>query len=136
MLLTVEYTKNPSEIKGPLCMAPIDGKETKVMADSGSQITILRDSYFFEKWQRKVHLSEPDLTPKAFGEKEIDMLGFFVTDVVILDRKINTKVYVAKKGKNIVGWKDLARLGLYFIPGDYMPIRVKESLICNLDKPP
>ncbi|KAJ1178711.1 hypothetical protein NDU88_003953, partial [Pleurodeles waltl] len=109
MILTVNFPSDNNiscdmgHFKGPFCEAVIDSKEVLVMADSGAPVTILGDQTFFHLWEGKQRLECADIAPKAFGDQDIDLLGFFHASLQILGRTVFTKMYVAVKGRNIVG---------------------------------
>ncbi|KAJ1152401.1 hypothetical protein NDU88_005176 [Pleurodeles waltl] len=111
-------------MKVPLVFVKLNGVTMQFMADLGSPITILRDSTFLDEWGHKIELMPTDINLKAIGEKEIEMIGYFQVDIECLSRSANSKVYVAIKGKKIIGWKDLAKMGLYLVPGSENHIRV------------
>lgn len=113
--------EKPGRIIGPLGFVQIGAVSLKVMADSGSQITMLSDKTYIESWPN-IKLCPTDVNPKAFGEFNIDMLGCFQDALNFKGRSIITKIYVAERGRNIVGSKDLARLGIILKPGPAEPI--------------
>ena len=50
------------------------------------------------------------------------MLGYFISELVCLGRSTLTKMYVALKGRDIIGWKDLEKLHIHLIPGADKPV--------------
>ncbi|XP_069095359.1 gypsy retrotransposon integrase-like protein 1 [Pleurodeles waltl] len=124
IVLTVEddgCRKMMNRYKAPLGCVSIGGKELEVMADSGSPITIL-DKDKFEKVWKNMKLEKSDVNPKAFGEFDINIVGYFCDTLKFKSRSIDTKIYVAENGRNIVGWQDLGRLGIILKPGSTNPI--------------
>ena len=107
--------------KAPLGEVSIGGVRVEVMADSGSPITILSEDTFKDRWSRHT-LIKPDINPRAFGNFEIKMLGYFVDTLTYKDRTIETKIYVAVNGRDIVGWFDLGKLRIELRPGTAQPI--------------
>lgn len=68
-------------------------------------------------------------------ETDIDMLGFFLEKLKCLGREVLTKIYVAKKGKVILGWRDLTKLGLMLILGSPNPLRVCDVNLASTHDP-
>ncbi|KAJ1201353.1 hypothetical protein NDU88_005165 [Pleurodeles waltl] len=63
-------------VKGPIGSVMIGAVELPFTADSGSPLTLISDRTFELKWQ-DVRLHETDVNPKAFGEHDIVMRGYF-----------------------------------------------------------
>ncbi|KAJ1206714.1 hypothetical protein NDU88_002115 [Pleurodeles waltl] len=96
------------------------------MADSGSPITILSDVTFDRLWSGK-QLHRSDVNPKAFGEFDIAMKGFFMDILDFKSRCINTKIYVAERGRDILGWQDQKDIGI--IKGFEYQIKLKKDAV-------
>lgn len=101
------------------------------MADLGSPITIVSDEKYEKNWAH-TGLLESDVNPKPFGDFDINMLGFFKDHLNVKGRSIVTNVYVAERGRNIVGWRDLARLGVILKAGATDPIVLGEVLVASI----
>ncbi|KAJ1189087.1 hypothetical protein NDU88_005838 [Pleurodeles waltl] len=132
VVLTVDIT-TVRNIKGPICQAVIDSVELSVMADSGSPVTIIADVTYRRYWPITKVLNDAHISPKAFGDHDIELLGYFLSSLSILGRSTMTKIYAAVDGRDIIGWKDLAKLGIVLRPGfdnsiilGEMPIEVSE----------
>ncbi|KAJ1116704.1 hypothetical protein NDU88_004910 [Pleurodeles waltl] len=96
-------------VKGPIGSVMIGVIKLPFTADSGSPLTLISDRTFDSKWQ-DVRLHETDVSPKAFGEHDIVMKGYFWDSLAFRGRTVRTKIYVAENGRSLVGWKDLAKL--------------------------
>ncbi|KAJ1177043.1 hypothetical protein NDU88_002307 [Pleurodeles waltl] len=96
-------------VKGPIGSVMIGVIKLPFTADSGSPLTLISDRTFDSKWQ-DVRLHETDVSPKAFGEHDIVMKGYFWDFLTFRGRTVRTKIYVAENGRSLVGWKDLAKL--------------------------
>ncbi|KAJ1148227.1 hypothetical protein NDU88_001064 [Pleurodeles waltl] len=122
VLLTIDTVgASQNKCKGPICSATICSVNLDVMADSGSPITILSDVTFDRLWSGK-QLQRTDVNPKAFGEFDIAMKGFFTDVLDFKSRCINTKIYVAERGRDILGWQDQAKLCIILRPGHCVPV--------------
>ncbi|KAJ1160524.1 hypothetical protein NDU88_001026 [Pleurodeles waltl] len=115
-------------VKGPIGSVMIGAVELPFTADSGSPITLISDRTFDLKWQ-DVRLHETDANPKAFGEHDIVMRGYFWDSLTFRGRTVRTKIYVAEKGRSLVGWKDLAKLGVVLVPGAEDPIVLRDDWV-------
>ncbi|KAJ1082297.1 hypothetical protein NDU88_002465 [Pleurodeles waltl] len=115
-------------VKGPIGSVMIGAVELPFTADSGSPLTLISDRTFELKWQ-DVRLHETDGNPKAFGEHDIVMRGYFWDSLTFRGRTVRTKIYVAEKGRSLVGWKDLAKLGVMLVPGADDPIVLRDDWI-------
>ncbi|KAJ1188097.1 hypothetical protein NDU88_004862 [Pleurodeles waltl] len=113
-------------VKGPIGSVMIGAVELPFTADSGSPLTLISDRTFDLKWQ-DVRLHETDVNPKAFGEHDIMMRGYFWDSLTFRGRMVRTKIYVAEKGRSLVGWKDLAKLGVMLVPGAEDPIVLRDD---------
>ncbi|KAJ1134971.1 hypothetical protein NDU88_001417 [Pleurodeles waltl] len=115
-------------VKGPIGSVMIGAVELPFTADSGSPLTLISDRTFDLKWQ-DVRLHETDANPKAFGEHDIVMRGYFWDSLTFRGRTVRTKIYVAEKGRSLVGWKDLAKLGVMLVPGAEDPIVLRDDWV-------
>ncbi|KAJ1165361.1 hypothetical protein NDU88_005789 [Pleurodeles waltl] len=115
-------------VKGPIGSVMIGAVELPFTADSGSPLTLISDRTFDLKWQ-DVRLHETDVNPKAFGEHDILMRGYFWDSLTFRGRTVRTKIYVAEKGRSLVGWKDLAKLGGMLVPGAEDPIVLRDDWV-------
>ncbi|KAJ1169768.1 hypothetical protein NDU88_001659 [Pleurodeles waltl] len=115
-------------VKGPIGSVMIGAVELPFTADSGSPLTLISDRTFDLKWQ-DVRLHETDVNPKAFGEHDIVMKGYFWDSLTFRGRTVRTKIYVAEKGRSLVGWKDLAKLGVMLVPGAEDPIVLRDDWV-------
>ncbi|KAJ1136056.1 hypothetical protein NDU88_002480 [Pleurodeles waltl] len=115
-------------VKGPIGSVMIGAVELPFTADSGSPLTLISDRTFDLKWQ-DVRLHETDVNPKAFGEHDIMMRGYFWDSLTFRGRTVRTKIYVAEKGRSLVGWKDLAELGVMLVPGAEDPIVLRDDWV-------
>ncbi|KAJ1124606.1 hypothetical protein NDU88_003055 [Pleurodeles waltl] len=115
-------------VKGPIGSVMIGAVELPFTADSGSPLTLISDRTFELKWQ-DVRLHETDVNPKAFGEHDIVMRGYFWDSLTFRGRTVRTKIYVAEKGRSLVGWKDLPKLGVMLVPGADDPIVLRDDWI-------
>ncbi|KAJ1131682.1 hypothetical protein NDU88_010017 [Pleurodeles waltl] len=115
-------------VKGPIGTVMIGVIKLPFTADSGSPLTLISDRTFDSKWQ-DVRLHETDVSPKAFGEHDIVMKGYFWDSLTFRGRTVRTKIYVAENGRSLVGWKDLAKLGVMLVPGAEDPIVLKDDLV-------
>ncbi|KAJ1194973.1 hypothetical protein NDU88_004257 [Pleurodeles waltl] len=115
-------------VKGPIGSVMIGAVELPFTADSGSPLTLISDRTFDLKWQ-DVRLHETDVNPKAFGEHDIMMRGYFWDSLTFRGRTVRTKIYVAEKGRSLVGWKDLAKLGVMLVPGAEDPIVLRDDWV-------
>lgn len=117
--------------KAPLGIVHVGEISFEAMADSGSPITILSDNCFRHNWTN-VNLKQSDINPKAFGNFDIHMLGFFEDTLRFESREVFTKIYVAIDGKNIVGWYDLGKLGVILCPGSDHAIQIRDTVVQNV----
>ncbi|KAJ1080327.1 hypothetical protein NDU88_000546 [Pleurodeles waltl] len=115
-------------VKGPIGSVLIGAVELPFTADSGSPLTLISDRTFDLKWQ-DVRLHETDVNPKAFGDHDIVMMGYFWDSLTFRGRTVRTKIYVAEKGRSLVGWKDLAKLGVMLVPGADDPIVLRDDWV-------
>ncbi|KAJ1141485.1 hypothetical protein NDU88_007815 [Pleurodeles waltl] len=115
-------------VKGPIGSVMIGAVELPFTADSGSPLTLISDRTFDLKWQ-DVRLHETDANPKAFGEHDIVMRGYFWDSLTFRGRTVRTKIYVAEKGRSLVWWKDLAKLGVVLVPGAEDPIVLRDDWV-------
>ncbi|KAJ1208639.1 hypothetical protein NDU88_004022 [Pleurodeles waltl] len=92
------------------------------------EFAAMTDTTFDSKWQ-DVRLHETDLSPKAFGEHDIVMKGYFWDSLTFRGRTVRTKIYVAENGRSLVGWKDLAKLGVMLVPGAEDPIVLRDDWV-------
>ncbi|KAJ1173031.1 hypothetical protein NDU88_004873 [Pleurodeles waltl] len=115
-------------VKGPIGSVMIGAVELPFTADSGSPLTLISDRTLDLKWQ-DVRLHETDVNPKAFGEHDIVMRGYFWDSLTFRGRTVRTKIYVAEKGRSLVGWKDLAKLGVMLVPGAEDPIVLRDDWV-------
>ncbi|KAJ1189911.1 hypothetical protein NDU88_006653 [Pleurodeles waltl] len=115
-------------VKGPIGSVMIGAVELPFTADSGSPLTLISDRTFDLKWQDG-RLHETDVNPKAFGEHDILMRGYFWDSLTFRGRTVRTKIYVAEKGRSLVGWKDLAKLGVMLVPGAEDPIVLRDNWV-------
>lgn len=111
----------------PMCMITVDGKEIEVMADSGSPYTIISDTFFNKSWKDKI-LEPNDIRVYGFGGKEIDMLGYFTSDISFKQRTIVGKVYVAVDGLQVLGWKHQGKLNITLCPNAKIQVCIVEDL--------
>ncbi|KAJ1144670.1 hypothetical protein NDU88_010967 [Pleurodeles waltl] len=115
-------------VKGPIGSVMIGVIKLPFTADSGSPLTLISDRTFDSKWQ-DVRLHETDVSPKAFGEHDIVMKGYFWDSLTFRGRTVRTKIYVAENGRSLVGWKDLAKLGVMLVPGAEDPIVLRDDWV-------
>ncbi|KAJ1135326.1 hypothetical protein NDU88_001766 [Pleurodeles waltl] len=115
-------------VKGPIGSVMIGVIKLPFTADSGSPLTLISDRTFDSKWQ-DVRLHETDVSPKAFGEHDIVMKGYFWDFLTFRGRTVRTKIYVAENGRSLVGWKDLAKLGVMLVPGAEDPIVLRDDWV-------
>ncbi|KAJ1148243.1 hypothetical protein NDU88_001080 [Pleurodeles waltl] len=115
-------------VKGPIGSIMIGAIKLPFTADSSSPLTLISDRTFDSKWQ-DVRLHETDVSPKAFGEHDIVMKGYFWDSLTFRGRTVRTKIYVAEKGRSLVGWKDLAKLGVMLVPGAEDPIVLRDDWV-------
>ncbi|KAJ1196613.1 hypothetical protein NDU88_000479 [Pleurodeles waltl] len=115
-------------VKGPIGSVMIGAIKLPFTADSGSPLTLISDRTFDSKWQ-DVRLHETDVSPKAFGEHDIVMKGYFWDSLTFRGRTVRTKIYVSEKGRSLVGWKDLAKLGVMLVPGAEDPIVLRDDWV-------
>ncbi|KAJ1183891.1 hypothetical protein NDU88_000701 [Pleurodeles waltl] len=115
-------------VKGPIGSVMIGVIKLPFTADSGSPFTLISDRTFDSKWQ-DVRLHETDVSPKAFGEHDIVMKGYFWDSLTFRGRTVRTKIYVAENGRSLVGWKDLAKLGVMLVPGAEDPIVLRDDWV-------
>ncbi|KAJ1158504.1 hypothetical protein NDU88_011192 [Pleurodeles waltl] len=115
-------------VKGPIGSVMIGVIKLPFTADSGSPLTLISDRTFDSKWQ-DVRLHETDVSPKAFGEQDIVMKGYFWDSLTFRGRTVRTKIYVAENGRSLVGWKDLAKLGVMLVPGAEDPIVLRDDWV-------
>ena len=52
-----------------------------------------------------IDLSPSDINPVGYGGVKIDVLGYTIMKIQFKDREIVGKVYVAKSGVNLLGWR-------------------------------
>ncbi|KAJ1180622.1 hypothetical protein NDU88_005842 [Pleurodeles waltl] len=115
-------------VKGPIGSVMIGVIKLPFTADSGSPLTLISDRTFDSKWH-DVRLHETDVSPKAFGEHDIVMKGYFWDSLTFRGRTVRTKIYVAENGRSLVGWKDLAKLGVMLVPGAEDPIVLRDNWV-------
>ncbi|KAJ1169131.1 hypothetical protein NDU88_001037 [Pleurodeles waltl] len=115
-------------VKGSIGSVMIGVIKLPFTADSGSPLTLISDRTFDSKWQ-DVRLHETDVSPKAFGEHNIVMKGYFWDSLTFRGHTVRTKIYVAENGRSLVGWKDLAKLGVMLVPGAEDPIVLRDDWV-------
>ncbi|KAJ1087499.1 hypothetical protein NDU88_000668 [Pleurodeles waltl] len=115
-------------VKGPNGSVMIGVIKLPFTADSGSPLTLISDRTFDSKWQ-DVRLHETDVSPKAFGEHDIVMKGYFWDSLTFRGCTVRTKIYVAENGRSLVRWKDLAKLGVMLVPGAEDPIVLRDDWV-------
>ncbi|KAJ1190572.1 hypothetical protein NDU88_007310 [Pleurodeles waltl] len=126
--IVLSINDEDGRMKGPIGSVLIGAVELPFTADSGSPLTLISDRTFDLKWQG-VRLHETDVNPKAFGEHDIVMMGYFWDSLTFRGRTVRTKIYVAEKGRSLVGWKDLAKLGVMLVPGAEDPIVLRDDWV-------
>ncbi|KAJ1165259.1 hypothetical protein NDU88_005687 [Pleurodeles waltl] len=120
MILHVDYTNqqcSENKLVMPRCDIGIDGKTVPVLADSGSPFTLIGD----KNWERifageKIELVPPDIDPIGYGGQKIDLIGYSVMTIEFKGRETVGKVYVAKRGNNLLGWRHQRDLGIVLNP--------------------
>ncbi|KAJ1130476.1 hypothetical protein NDU88_008828 [Pleurodeles waltl] len=93
-------------IKMPEWQVTINDKEVTVLADSGSPYTLVGD----KNWERifgklDIQLKKPDINPVGYGRTKIDLTGYTVKRIHFKGRETVGKVYVAKRGNNLLDWR-------------------------------
>ncbi|KAJ1211213.1 hypothetical protein NDU88_006574 [Pleurodeles waltl] len=126
IVLSIDY--EDGRVKGPIGSVMIGAVALPFTADSGSPLNLNSDRTFDLKW-KDVRLHETDVNPKAFGEHDILMRGYFWDSLTFRGRMVRTKIYVAEKGRSLVGWKDLAKLGVMLVPGAEDPIVLRDDWV-------
>ncbi|KAJ1089440.1 hypothetical protein NDU88_002591 [Pleurodeles waltl] len=126
--IVLSIDEEDGRVKGPIGSVMIGAVALPFTADSGSPLTLISDRTFDLKWQN-VRLHETDVNPNAFGEHNILMRGYFWDSLTFRGRTVRTKIYVAEKGRSLVGWKDLAKLGVMLVPGAEDPIVLRDDWV-------
>lgn len=98
-------------VKGPpKCIVKVLGVDLELMADSGSPWrTIITKKYFVEKCRDCLdvdNMRASDIVAESFDGTAIDIIGYNPVELEFKGRKAQTKMYVAEKGVNVLGWKD------------------------------
>ncbi|KAJ1142311.1 hypothetical protein NDU88_008637 [Pleurodeles waltl] len=99
----------------------IDGKNIKLLVDTGARITIVAQEKYMENWTSKT-LYPPDVSTVAFEGSKIVLMGYFWASITIFDRTLRGKIYVAKKGINVLGLLHQAEFNLAIKPGRDKPV--------------
>lgn len=101
------------------------------MADSGSPRSIITEKYFHEKFDGTLthdDLSASDVIAQGFDGSIIDLMGYEGSDVSFKGRTMFIKLYVAKKGANVLGWRDQWKLGIILNPRSKKSVLVVEDV--------
>lgn len=112
----------------PKCEVLIGGREFSVLADSGSPYTMVGDV----NWDKAVgdetiELLPADIHPVGYGGVKIDVLDYVVSKIQFKDRETVGKVYIAKRGDNLLGWRHQRDMGITLNPNS----RNKVLLLSN-----
>ncbi|XP_078496474.1 uncharacterized protein LOC144752415 [Lissotriton helveticus] len=106
----------------------IIGKDhVQLLVDTGARITIISQDKYTKFWHDK-SLLPPDILTVAFEGSRINLLGFFWADINVLGVTIKGKVYVAKKGINVLGLIHQAEIGLTIKPGLANPVFIDKQI--------
>ncbi|KAJ1095977.1 hypothetical protein NDU88_001126 [Pleurodeles waltl] len=101
----------------PECIIRLDNRTVTVLADSGSPYTMVGD----KNWQAIFgetldFLSKPDINLISYGGAKIEVVGYKVMKIQFRDRVTVGKVYVAKRGNNLLGWRHQRDMGIKLDP--------------------
>ena len=105
----------------------IEGKPTIMLFDSGAKISIIASRFFTENLAKNINLREPDIRPKAYGGKPIELMGYFEGSIRYKDRQVTGKIYVSKKGDSILSWWHQKDLYVMLDPNSVPSIVLKEK---------
>ncbi|KAJ1170213.1 hypothetical protein NDU88_002094 [Pleurodeles waltl] len=101
----------------PECTIKLDGRVIQVLADSGSPYTMIG----VKNWQIIFgedynSLTEPDINPVSYGGSKIEVNGYRIMEIQFQGRTTIGKVYVAKRGNNLLGWRHQRDMGIKLDP--------------------
>ncbi|KAJ1116630.1 hypothetical protein NDU88_004836 [Pleurodeles waltl] len=118
----------------PECTVKIDDKVVKVLAESGSPYAMIGD----KNWHiifggESGPLEKPDINPVSYGGTRIEVKGYRVMTIQFQDRMTVGKVYVAKRGDNLLGWQHKRDLGIKLDPNSTCQVMVVCDQSVNLD---
>lgn len=116
------------ETRHPICMLSINGKDIKMLADSGSPFTLISDKIWESSFSSQGSLSQTAICPIAYGGKSIDVLGEFQAELCFKDSSAQSIVYVAKDDTCLLGWHDQGKLGIVLDPNDPLQVILRKDL--------
>ncbi|KAJ1176259.1 hypothetical protein NDU88_001541 [Pleurodeles waltl] len=101
----------------PECTIKLDNRVITVLADSGSPYTMVGDKNWKEIFDESLEsLSKPDINPVSYGGAKIDVVGYKIMKIQFRDKFTVGKVYVAKRGNNLLGWRHQRDMGIKLDP--------------------
>ncbi|KAJ1218595.1 hypothetical protein NDU88_006173 [Pleurodeles waltl] len=111
----------------PKCDVVIGERTVTVLADSGSPFTLIGD----KNWARifgddNINLFPPDISPVGYGGQKIDLFGYSLMSIKFKGRETLGKVYVAKRGNNLLGFPFLTGEDVLLGLPDVLEIRGTE----------
>ncbi|KAJ1103653.1 hypothetical protein NDU88_001074 [Pleurodeles waltl] len=104
----------------------IEGTKIKLLVDTGARLTIIAQDKYKESWSSKI-LYPPDVATVAFEGSKIDLLGYLWASLTILGKTLRGKIYVAKKGINVLGLLHQAEFNLLIKPGRDKPVVIEKE---------
>ncbi|XP_078533910.1 gypsy retrotransposon integrase-like protein 1 [Lissotriton helveticus] len=115
-------------VPDPEVDATIDKCHIQLLVDTGARITIVSYDKYSHFWHDKC-LLPPDVLSVAFEGSRINLLGYFWAEISIFNKVIKGKVYVAKRGINVLDLIHQAEFGVTIKPGLPNPVFIEE---CNI----
>ncbi|KAJ1193480.1 hypothetical protein NDU88_002777 [Pleurodeles waltl] len=99
------------------CQITIDDKELTILSDSGSPYTLVGD----KNWELilgkpGIQLKETDINPGGYRGIKIDLIGYTAMKIPFKGRETVGKVYVSKRGDNLLAWRHQKDLGIILNP--------------------
>ncbi|KAJ1199571.1 hypothetical protein NDU88_003405 [Pleurodeles waltl] len=107
--------------------ASVEGVVVKLLVDTGARIAIVSQEKCDEICGAKP-LFTADVSTVAFEGSKIDLIGYIWASLSIVNETIQGKVYVAKKGINVLGLIHKAEFNLVIKLGREKPVSIEKTI--------
>ncbi|KAJ1186200.1 hypothetical protein NDU88_002983 [Pleurodeles waltl] len=110
----------------PLCWVSFGGVMLQVAADTGSPYSIVSECTWQKHFVHSLgeHLETSDISPESYTGDRIDIIGFRLLVFKFKQRQAVCKLYVAKDGPSVLGWKDQKKLHIVLDPNSVEQVLV------------
>ena len=115
--------EHQEECVDPYVDITIGDKTLHLLVDSGARISMITYDLFKNTWPNRT-LFPPDKTPVSYEGKKIDTVGYFEDTLGFKGREVEGKIYVARKGLNILGWLHQGQFKMILRPGTQEQVMV------------